>query len=86
MKIQEASKDITEGEIMFPCPKTSSMETKPKRTKKHAFTHHTALTCAREHGPCAPNMAMRLKHASGAPKVHFLHSHAPQGWPMLPEH
>ena len=26
MKIQEALEDITEEEIMFPCPKTSYME------------------------------------------------------------
>jgi len=39
-----------------------------------------------EHGPYALSMAMRLKHTSGAPRVHFLHSHAPQGWPVHPEH
>jgi len=37
-KIQEISKDIANGGIMFPSPKTSYMEENTQKTKKQTFT------------------------------------------------
>jgi len=64
MKIQEVSKDIIEGEIVFSSLKTSYMEAniqKDEETKIYAPEHTHRRP---KHGPCALSM-------------HFLHTHAP---------
>jgi hypothetical protein len=44
MKIQEASKEFTEGGIMFPSSKTSTLKKTPKKAKKTGIS-------ASEHTP-----------------------------------
>jgi len=44
MKIQEVSEDLTEGEIMFPGPKTSYMEANTQRTENQSIRAWNALT------------------------------------------
>jgi len=46
MKIQEASKDFTEGGILFPGPKTSNMEADTQKDGKQRNRVPNALTCA----------------------------------------
>ena len=45
MKIQEASEDSTEGEIMFPVHKTSYMETNTQMTEKWRIRARKAHSC-----------------------------------------
>ena len=62
MKIHEASYEITEGGILFPCLKTSYMEPntqKDEETFRDMTTHSGAL----EHGPCASSIDMLPEHA-----------------------
>jgi hypothetical protein len=65
MKIQEASKDVTKGEIMFPISKTSYMEANTQKEEEigvmepnqHSHVLDTKL-CVNRH------MRRRLTHAS----------------------
>jgi len=56
MKIQEASEDITEGKIMFSCPKASYMEANTQKDEEtKIYAPKRTLMCP-EHGPCTPSM------------------------------
>jgi len=73
MKIQEDSKEIIEGAG----PKISYMEANTKKGEETCIYAPDCTHIHPEHVPCAPRMAMRLKHDL-PPRVDFLHSDAPQ--------
>jgi hypothetical protein len=57
MKIQEALEDVTNGEIMFPGPKTSYMEANTQKDGKTEIYVLERTHRLPEHSPCAPSIA-----------------------------
>ena len=69
MKVQEASKDITKGGIMFPSPKTSYMEANTQKDDETCIYMQENTPGRPKHDPCFLIMAMRPKFGLGAPSV-----------------
>jgi hypothetical protein len=81
MKIQEAPKDMTKGEVLFPSPKISYIPGNTQKTKKQTFTRkkYTLMWLGHIHAPWgvshAPrawqNTPMHLRHARSGSKLLF---------------
>jgi hypothetical protein len=72
MKIQEASKDISKGEIMFSSPKTSYIKANTQKDEETCdYTQMQTL--------------MRLEHAARRLE-HGAHTLSIEKWPMHPNH
>jgi len=86
LKIPEATKDVTEGEIMFPGLKTCYMEANTQNDGKMEIYAAERTHRRPKHGPYATRNSMHPKHALGSPSIHFRHTQAPRAWLVRPEH